>query len=122
MANANDTSPANTPGPWTYQFCDDENAAFRIQCESDHSDIANVFSRNTHGEQEPNARLIASAPELLDMARSARNAFEERISCLKDELLEDFADTEDIQDQLGHYRCLLKKCEAVIAKAEGAGA
>ena len=65
------------------------------------------------------AHLIRTAPELLAMARSARNAFRERISCLKDDLREEFGDHDDIENQIANYTYLLKKCDEVIAKAEG---
>lgn len=62
------------------------------------------------------ARYV-SQTELLRIARSAANSFTERISCLKDELREDFADTDDIEDQIANYSYLLDQHRKVIANA-----
>lgn len=68
------------------------------------------------------AELFALAPELLRVARSAATAFEERISCLKDDLRERFGDPEDINDKIGNYQYLLDEHRKILAKAKGGAA
>ncbi len=58
-----------------------------------------------------------SQPELLRIARSAANAFRERISCLQDDLREEFADQNEIQDMIANYTYLLNEHRKVIASA-----
>ena len=58
-----------------------------------------------------------SQPELLRIARSAANAFRERISCLNDDLREEFADRDDIGDMIANYTYLLEEHRKVIAGA-----
>lgn len=69
-----------------------------------------------------NEKTPAKSPDLiadlLRIARSAASAFEERISALKDELLEEFCDVDDINDQIGNYQWLLDQHEKVIARAK----
>jgi hypothetical protein len=114
---------AHTPGPWVWV----ENGEIKAQRDVGKWDdyICRMpFSSLQEAEeisptQIPNARLIAVAPELIELAKSARNAFAERIASLKEQLLEASFDTDDINDQIGHYQYLKKKVEGVIAKAEG---
>src|SRR2546430_1728915 len=54
-----------------------------------------VADIETTAEAEAYVDLFATAPDLLRIAESAANAFEERISCLKDELKEEFCDEDD---------------------------
>ena len=128
MANANEkSSPAHTTGPW--QVRQNAETPLYVVAKASHGFVcvADIWGmeeqRNIDDEARANARLIAAAPDLLDMARSARNAFEERISCLREEREEVLDDTddeeccEDLDDQIGNYEYLLRKAEAVIAKA-----
>ncbi len=55
-------------------------------------------------------------PELVSVVRSCRVAFEERISCLKEELAAGYADRDDIRVQIGNYKYLVKRCESVLTK------
>ena len=131
MANANETSPAtssvHTPGPWRVR--QNAETPLYVAAKASHgfvcvADIWGVEEQNEiDGEARANARLIAAAPDLLEMARSARNAFEERISCFREERQEVLDETDDeecceeIDAQIGNYEYLLEKAEAVIAKA-----
>lgn len=54
-------------------------------------------------------------PELLQTVKSCVVAFGERLSCLNDELKEDFADEDDINDQIGNYEYLVDMCNRAIA-------
>ena len=131
MANANETSQttssAHTTGPW--QVRQNAETPLYVAAKARHgfvcvADIWGVEEQSEiDSEARANARLIAAAPDLLDMARSARNAFEERISCLREERQEVLDETddeeccEDLDDQIGNYEYLLAKAEAVITKA-----
>jgi hypothetical protein len=115
----NASSPAHTPAPWFTQPI--EHGSWLIILE-DGSCIASVGDGPHEGNPESvaaDARLIAETPNLLRIAESAANAFEERISCLQDELLEDFCDADDVMDQIGNYQCLLDQHRKVIARARG---
>ncbi len=67
----------------------------------------------------------ATFDKLLAFARSARNAFEERLSFLTDErvALADITGDEeccwDLDAQIGNYEALVERADAVIAEAEG---
>ena len=127
MANANETSsPAHTPSPW--QVRQNAETPLYVAAKARHGFVcvADIWGmeeqRDIDDEARANARLIAAAPDLLDMARSARNAFEERISCLQEEreAIDETDDEEccdDLEDQIGNYEYLLRKAEAAIAKA-----
>jgi hypothetical protein len=114
----------HTPGPWMLTSIDEYNVAYRFHADVDFPDIAEVFIRNTDAECDGNARLIKTAPKLLAFARSARNAFKERLDCLDTERIDAICDGDDeccgdIDDQIGNYQYLLGRAEAVIAEAEG---
>lgn len=112
------TSQAHTPGPWHI----DRLSNCSPICIKPVPGTVVCDIGGTDAESEANAQLIAAAPELLEMAESARNAFEERLSCLHEQRLEDFADVKDLDDQIGNYEWLRDKCEAMIAKAKGKAA
>ena len=120
MAKANETSPAkthiHTEAPWTAR--DDWPGRYSIVGPKQEI-LAVVNEFGIHEINEANARLIAQAPELLRVAGSAANAFKERISCLQDELQEDYCDEDDIKYQIGSYTYLLEEHRKVIARAEG---
>lgn len=61
------TSPAPTPGPWILIPAEYENTIYHVEGQSDYPTVAAVFFRNTDEEAEANARLIAAAPELLEV-------------------------------------------------------
>ena len=123
MANANETSPAHTPGPWVLR----ENGEIKAQAwvgKSDDYICAMPFNSPTEaremGEHQiANGRLIAAAPDLLEVARSAAVAFEEHIECLRAELKTEggFADADDINDQIGNYQFLLDRLNRVLRQA-----
>jgi hypothetical protein len=111
--------PAFTDGRWEAQR--DEHGTWSVHAihrrgpiELDHH-LAIVRFRGA--EAEANARLMAAAPDLLELARSFRNACDSRISILQEERAEPYADVDDLDDQIGHWTSLLSKCEAAIAKA-----
>jgi hypothetical protein len=53
--------------------------------------------------------------DLVRIARSAANAFEERISCLRDELKDAIDDHDDINDQIANYQHLLDEHRRFLA-------
>ena len=122
------TSPAHTPGPWTIHKAPSDRQiqltgrSNRDSFERDAYIATLPLSASDHPyrpEEEANAHLIAAAPDLLTFAQSVSNAFRERLSCLRDELLEDFVDRDDVNDEIANYEYLLKHAGAVIANAEG---
>ena len=61
----------------------------------------------------------ARSPRRKRTCKSSRRFFSERfLKCLKEELLEDFADTEDIKDQIGNYSYWLAEHRKVIDRAD----
>ncbi|WP_175724712.1 hypothetical protein [Burkholderia ambifaria] len=78
MSNAN-----HTPGPWTFSRWDQfGDARFYVSQQDgapytpNYSDVATLIAETVSGDlvrvQEANARLIAAAPELLDLLIKAR--------------------------------------------------
>lgn len=73
-----------TPGPWTYSRWDEHETRFYIAQQEgapytpDYSDVATLVAETCSGEriarQEANAKLIAAAPELVEVAIEARAA------------------------------------------------
>ena len=95
----------HTPGPWSIEDCtpgESTGLCFAINSEN------NVIARTTDGwkEAQANARLIASAPELLEMCK----LFEECMANL-DGASEPFDTSYE-----------LSKVRAVLAKVEGESA
>ena len=94
----------HTPGPWAIEDCTPgESTGLRFAINSKN----NVIARTTDGwkEAQANARLIASAPELLEMCK----------------LLEECMETIDGKDGYdASYE--LAKVRAVLAKVEGESA
>lgn len=57
-----------------------------------------------------------SITQLMKLARTFESACSERISVLQDERKAAFADTEDIDDQIGHWTALQTRCRETIAR------
>ncbi len=140
MNFSHSTAP-HTPGPWKIAF-----PAIKPESTHDHHgylviyggdqenlrtsrDIAyslltsqSEFTCSEDDQREclANARLIAAAPELFTLASTFHSACVDRLSLLKDELEDEWCDREDIQDQIEHWRVLLKLCNGVIANARPA--
>jgi hypothetical protein len=128
----------HTVGPWRIAFpalkpdsTEDHHGYFVIyggsSPENSSRDIAyslitsqSEFTVSTHDQREclANAYLIAAAPELLSLAHTFLSACHVRTSILKDELKEQWCDTEDVQDQIGHWNALAELCNRVIAKTQ----
>jgi hypothetical protein len=111
---------AHTPGPWFADLVD-----LIIYTSGDTaSKIAVVHQQLEPSEDSDvtssNARLIAAAPDLLKLARSFRCSCGERLSILREErnvLWMQAFETDDIDDQIGHWTTLQNTCDAVIAQA-----
>ncbi len=117
-----ETPSAHTKGPWTIRVVNMTTAVVSERGVVIAADLYDEAMNPSIDEIDANACLIATAPDLLRCAESAANAFRERISCLKDELREDFCDADDINDQIGNYQWLLDQHRKVIAKAKGKAA
>lgn len=96
----------HTPGPWSVETDHHNNAPEYIRAYADGEmyDLASVLCDET-GNAKTNARLIAAAPDLLNMLRNAENWFREY----------DVQNGPDSGAQL-----LLEDIRAAIAKATGA--
>jgi hypothetical protein len=105
-------SSAHTTGPWMVYVTPGDT----LYISSPKHNIAAICNNAKPEELAANARLIAAAPDLLRLARSFHCACTERMSILRDERAEAFADTEDIDDQLGHWGVLLNQCAETITK------
>ncbi len=113
--NPSTTPSAHTLGPWQIETFEtpDGRTGYCIIGHSREAPVAKVELLCSESIEAANARLIATSPDLLRLARSAANAFEERLSCLSDERQElveagiDDEDLSDIDDQIGHYEALL---------------
>jgi hypothetical protein len=133
MANANETSPAtasaHTPGPWNVYSRDgrtfiaaenpepigEDTSAYSRICDIPHCSDGRIPSCRM-----ANARLIAAAPELLDMAKQYSSDCKTRIALLNDEIISgDDPDIDDLEDQIGHWTATKKQVDAVIAKVQG---
>jgi len=101
MANSNATSPAYTPGPWTATPLNDE----EFDVMSDETHIATVYGTGTQSEDGANARLIASAPALLDRCKM-------HLHDAKDALSGDWIPTAE------GWQSIIDDLEEVIAKAD----
>ena len=111
------TSSAQTAEPWKSiaHFAPSKKKATYHEILT--NDIHSLLVAKTWNRDH--ARLIAAAPGLLRIAVSATVAFEERISCLRDDLKGGFCDVDDISDQIGNYQWLLDDHRKVIATATG---
>lgn len=64
---------AHTPGPWEWGR---DMGFFWVETEKDGYNVASVTNHNDKRENEANARLIAAAPELLEMALELKTELE----------------------------------------------
>jgi hypothetical protein len=96
-------STKHTPGPWT------TNGDWIKQPGIDGFSIAHLIG---HKEKQANARLIASAPELLETLRHASGVLNEVISTHRAKLDPKYLTPKEVSD------CLIEIGKA-IAKAEG---
>lgn len=127
------TSPAHTPGPWTLEENDDMDFAIELRADSGSKHLAYIASMTEASEDDydtaedceanveecsANARLIAAAPDLLDLARTFWLVCDGRLGLLKDDE-KDWRGDNEWRDMVGHFTALRKKCERVIAKVEG---
>lgn len=113
------SSSAHTTGDW-YPVHDSSTGKWRIHAkhrrsaiEFDH-EIAEICFKGQ--EAQANARLIATAPELLRLAKTFLLTCEDRIELLKEE---DWRPDDEREDMTGHYTALSESCKSVLAKAEG---
>ena len=97
-------SPAHTPGPWTFA-----KGAHRIEVHTTPA-LAYAFSRS----DEANARLIASAPELLAALAGCADALREAGK--------DFAQANKLAVRPNLYEMHERCARAAIAKAKGGAA
>ena len=94
------TNTGPTPGPWTVSRVETEHGAIcYIKADTGHREVAVLY---TDGEQDANARLIASAPDLLDALRAFCGDYEATPT------------TNDVSLKAAYRHAL-----DVIAKAEG---
>ncbi len=111
----------HTPGPWRVTGTTVVCARFGITAPAQAEFIGSVgLLDDPKSSDYANARLIAAAPELRAMVQTAKAAFGERLSCLRDErreVLRYDGDVEDIDDQIGHYEALVQKCAAALEKS-----
>jgi hypothetical protein len=111
------TTSAHTAGPWTVS--DITCLAPQIRAKrGKHQGRLVAYVSEEAEEKEANARLIATAPELLKLVKLYKISCEERIEILLEEKL-DWEFDEGIDEQLGHWDRLLGKCNAVLAAAQG---
>lgn len=110
----------HTPGPWTVSGITAVCARYGIVSSAQSEFIASVGLLDDPKKTDyANARLIAAAPDLRVVVQTAKSAFGERLSCLRDErreVLRIDGDVEDIDDQIGHYEALIAKCIAALEK------
>ena len=110
----------HTPGPWSVNGTEMDCARFWIWASDKSQYIGSVgLLDDPKCNDYANARLIAAAPDLRAMVQTAKSAFGERRSCLRDErreVLRIDGDVEDIDDQIGHYESLIAKCIAALEK------
>lgn len=110
----------HTPGPWSVNGTQMDCARFWIWASDKSQYIASVgLLDDLNPSDLANARLIAAAPDLRATVQTAKSAFGERLSCLRDErreVLQFDGDTDDIDDQIGHYEALVKQCDSALEK------
>ena len=97
-------SLAFTAGPWT------------VNCDLISTPTGSVAQILPCEEENANAKLIAQAPTLLSLVRSFQHDCKDRISILKEDRAELCGDeTDDIDDQIGHWSVLLEECDTALA-------
>lgn len=111
----------HTPGPWSVNSTEMDCARFWISASDKSQYIGSVgLLDDPKPSDSANARLIAAAPELRAIVQTAKSAFGERLSCLRDERRDAVriaGDTADIDDQIGHYEALVRKCDSALEKS-----
>lgn len=119
------TPPAHTPGPWnTHDYGDDKYPWIIIEADLGHHVAAVERYLGKDDRSAADARLIAAAPALLNLARKLVIVCHDRLADLKEEAerLSDFFSEEaedDILARIDHYTSLKSEAENAIALIEG---
>lgn len=108
---------AHTPGPWVAV-----ELPTAIAIKSHMGNVANIQRGSMRDQQQANARLIASAPDLLAALKSVMEMMDDEIKKASDaELAFGLSDPECPAHVKGELACVIA-CRAAIAKAEGGAA
>ena len=114
MAQSASSSSAHTSGPWNvYRGPKGE---YLVQ--SGNGQFLASMATGFAPLDAENANLIATAPDLLHLAKVFRMTCEDRLSLLKEDE-KYWRPDDEWQDMIGHYTSLLKDCKRVIGRAEG---
>ena len=108
------SKPKHTPGPWVVSKCPIDQELMISTYESPNY-LASTFKYGFEDEVEANARLIAAAPELLEVAKSAAGFVASSYKDIDQQLGE--ADEKTVL--LDAISKLLENLCAAIVKAEG---
>lgn len=78
MSEGNKSTDRHTPGPWSNErIWDTPESRIHARVEGVPMALAEVFTMRNAGEKEANARLIAAAPELLEVLRKVRDQIDD---------------------------------------------
>jgi len=112
-----------TPGPWSYQ---EKSDTYTHIVRGPNNLFLTQLSQDPSGVAEANARLMASAPELLESAKAARKLIEREMNSAIEchSICEDGKPVDGTMDELAaeavaEMRGLLVIIDRAITKAEG---
>lgn len=100
---------AHTPGSWEVDQALDTGGFARLQVIATASSTGRICVLSRTEEDQANARLIAAAPELLELVRDLLNAHEGAV----------YASDDPFPDDLRHSAEWVERIRAVFAKMEG---
>ncbi len=98
-------STQHTPGPWQYGF---EGGTVAFILEADGTTVAKLSTTENstaHRSLPANARLIAAAPDLLNLVKGSRQLVQDKL---------------DSGYDIEYWQQILSEIDAAIAKATGA--
>ncbi len=115
LVSDGNTSSAFTAGPWDhYDYGDKKYPTIKI--EDDRGNPIAYIDRSDRGPavSAANARLIARAPDLLNLARKLIVVCDDRLAELREE--SDQWQDSDITDRINHYVSLKHEAESCISE------
>lgn len=126
MAN-NEQSPAHEQPPWYVGRSECEGVYGGVQhwavladdCRGIVADLEGGLGDKARGNAEFIVRACNTHADLLELAQAFRQECSDQIQQHRDDIKEDFGDSDDLQEMVEYWKDRREQCDAAITKAYG---